>query len=231
LSARRGPVHHPLKQVSTTLTPSNLRARLGVVTSDSAAWVIDEAVRLNYISPNSQHETRVGIKPLREVRLATDGWKRHAELMRGGKGSRRAFMAMAFNEADIRAVYSNYMRPAVKHTDFDLRTTDEDHQTAGPITDRIRVEIRTSRFVVCDLTHGNRGAYWEAGFAEALGRPVFYTCRQDVLDDRTHVDHPHFDTAYQLILPWSLDDIEMAMQKLKAAIRKTLPDVAKLEDD
>jgi len=33
---------------------------------------------------------------------------------------------------------------------------------------RMRLEIRRSRFAVVDLTHGNRGAYWEAGFAEGL---------------------------------------------------------------
>ena len=40
----------------------------------------------------------------------------------------------------------------------------------------MRVQIRASRFVICDLTHGNRGAYWEAGFAEGIGRPVIFVC-------------------------------------------------------
>jgi nucleoside 2-deoxyribosyltransferase len=49
------------------------------------------------------------------------------------------------------------------------------------IDDQMRVALRTSRFVVADLTRGNRGAYWEAGFAEGLGRPVIYTCRMNGL--------------------------------------------------
>ena len=29
------------------------------------------------------------------------------------------------------------------------------------------------------FTHGDPGAYWEAGFAEGLGKPVIYTCEKD----------------------------------------------------
>ena len=122
------------------------------------------------------------------------------------------------------------MRPAVKAAGFDLRTTNDDHKTAGSIDNRMRVELRTSRFVVCDLTHGNRGAYWEAGFAEGLGRPVFYLCRADVLKDRQHPDHPHFDTAHQLIIGWDPAAPAEGMAELKAVIRATLPAEAKMED-
>jgi hypothetical protein len=94
----------------------------------------------------------------------------------------------------------------------------------------MRVEIRTSRFVICDLTHGNRGAYWEAGFAEGLGRPVFYICRRDVLNDRNHPDHPHFDTAHQLIIEWNPADPATGMQELKDVIRATLPAEAQMDD-
>jgi nucleoside 2-deoxyribosyltransferase len=51
------------------------------------------------------------------------------------------------------------------------------------ISTQLRVNIRRSRFLVCDLTHGNRGAYWESGFAEGLGKPAIYTCRKDVFED------------------------------------------------
>jgi nucleoside 2-deoxyribosyltransferase len=60
---------------------------------------------------------------------------------------------------------------------FKLTRLDDDPK-AGIIDDRLRVEIRTSRFLIADLTHENRGAYWEAGFAEGDGKPVIYTCRK-----------------------------------------------------
>jgi len=40
----------------------------------------------------------------------------------------------------------------------------------------MRVEIRSAKFLVADLTDENRGAYWEAGFGEGLGKKVYYTC-------------------------------------------------------
>ena len=140
-------------------------------------------------------------------------------------------MAMKFGDALVDAVFSDHIRPAVAATGFELRTVAGDHKTAGSIDNRMRVEIRTSRFLVCDLTHGNRGAYWEAGFAEGLGRPVFYVCRRDVLEDRKHIDHPHFDTAHQLITAWAPERIDADMQELKSVIRNTLPAEAKMEDD
>ena len=71
-----------------------------------------------------------------------------------------------------------FLMPAVASAGFDLVRLDEDPQ-AGSIDERLRVEIRKSRFLVADLTHGNPGAYWEAGFAEGLGKPVIYTCEKD----------------------------------------------------
>ena len=36
----------------------------------------------------------------------------------------------------------------------------------------IEHEIRACRFLIADLSDDNAGAYWEAGFAEGLGKPV-----------------------------------------------------------
>jgi hypothetical protein len=216
----------------TTLDPSTLCARLGTATAAEAQWVIEEAlqggvVKAGHVPPGPAPGGWIAADAV----LTIQGWRRHAELMRDGAGSRHAFMAMKFGDAEMNRIYAGPMRSAVAQTDFDLRTVAGDHQTAGSIDNRMRVELRTSRFVVCDLTHGNRGAYWEAGFAEGLGRPVFYTCRRDVLADRMHVDHPHFDTAHQLIVAWDPDDPAPGMQALKNVIRATLPTEARLEDD
>jgi len=35
----------------------------------------------------------------------------------------------------------------------------------------------------------NPGAYWEAGYAEGLGKPVIYTC-----EEAKFVEASHFDT-------------------------------------
>ena len=38
--------------------------------------------------------------------------------------------------------------------------------------------------MISDLSHGNYGAYWEAGFAEGLGKAVIYTCERTIFETR-----------------------------------------------
>lgn len=207
---------------SLELNDRNLCARIGCVDYAALKWVRQEAENrgLITISPrgNGQYV------------LTLDGWDHHRQLMQAGAGSRVAFMAMRFGDPQLNELFRLHLVPAVHACGFELRTLNGPHQTAGSIDNRMRVEIRTSRFLLCDLSHGNRGAYWEAGFAEGLGRPVFYLCRQDVLDDPAHEFRPHFDTRQQLIIAWDPSNPEPGMKALKNAIRATLPAEAKMQD-
>jgi nucleoside 2-deoxyribosyltransferase len=100
---------------------------------------------------------------------------------------------------------------------------------AGLIDDQLRVALRTSRFVIADLTYGSRGAYWEAGFAEGLGRPVIYTCREKEWND-ANGEAPHFDTNHLRTIVWRRDKLDEAATNLKATIRATLPAEAIMTD-
>ena len=106
-----------------------------------------------------------------QLRLTLPGWHRYAELKRGLAESRIAFMAMQFGDAELNAIVDGCFRGAVARTGFELRLA-TDRQPAGLIDDQLRVALRTARFILADLTHGNRGAYWEAGFTEGLSKPV-----------------------------------------------------------
>ncbi len=166
--------------------------------------------------------------PHADVQLSYSGWKRYEELIRGISDSRKAFMAMEYGDPDLDEIVDNYFRPAVSLTGFELiRLDDPGSQEAGLIDDRLRVEIRTSRFLIADLTHDNEGAYWEAGFAEGLGKPVIYTCEKEKFKEMK----THFDTNHHLTVTWDKDYPSQAAEELKATIRATLPDEAKLEDD
>src|SRR5688572_22097118 len=113
----------------------------------------------------------IGSEEYPQIRLTMQGWEYYNQLTRGAIMSRKAFMAMKFGDADLDLIFTNYFKLAVKETGFDLYRLDEQPQ-AGLIDDRLRIEIRTSRFLIADLTHGNQGAYWEAGYAEGLGKHV-----------------------------------------------------------
>lgn len=198
----------------------------GAADKDSVGFLVSQAVDAGFMAGNVQH-TVGGNYFVSPIQLAMKGWELFEALKRGKASGRNAFMAMQFGNAELSSIVENHFKPAVKATGFDLRRLD-DGQPAGLIDDRLRVEIRQSRFLIADLTHQNRGAYWEAGYAEGLGKPVIYTCRKDVFEDKT--TGTHFDTNHHLTVVWEAGKLSEAAEKLKATIRTTLPEEAKLSD-
>lgn len=151
-------------------------------------------------------------------RLTFEGWSEYEKLRREAMESRTAFMAMSFSNAELDRIVSEFFVPAVKEAGFDLFRLDE-RPKAGLIDNRMRVEIRASKFLVCDLTDDNRGAYWEAGFAEGAQKPVFYTCEKSKFD----AAKSHFDTEHMFTVLWELGDAKRAADELLAAIRNEFP--------
>ena len=99
--------------------------------------------------------------------------------------SSQAFVAMWFDESMKEA--STYgIALAISDAGYFPMRIDE-KLDVRKIDDEIVAQIRRSRFVVADFTHGEtkaRGSvYWEAGFAYGLGIEVIYTCRRDMADD------------------------------------------------
>jgi len=157
--------------------------------------------------------------------LTLEGWQRYEGLKRGRSDSRRAFMAMEFDDAKLDSIVDNWFKPAALQTGFHLERINE-RPEAGSIPNRMRLEILRSRFVVADLTHKNLGAYWEAGFAEGLRKPVIYSCEKSIFDKK----EVHFDVTQQQHVVWDASKPEEAAKQLKLCIRVTLPDEAILED-
>ena len=206
-----------------------MRAWLGALSSAGARWVIDQAIKAQLIEGRTLRTISGSDEEFRlsEATLTINGWRRVEELRRSAVGSRKGFMAMKFGDAQLDAVFHDHFRFAVRQAGFELLRLD-DEPRAGLIDDRLRLEIRTSRFMVADLSHANAGAYWEAGFAEGLGRPVIYTCRKDVFDDPK--TKPHFDTNHYLTVVWDPADPAAAAEQLKTVIRVTLPTESILVD-
>jgi hypothetical protein len=164
----------------------------------------------------------------RDVTLSFAGWKYYRKLERATGDSRRAFMAMEYNREPLEGVVDRVFRNAVRQTGFDLFLL-RDRPVAGLIDNRLRAEIQAARFLIADLTDRNPGAYWEAGYAEGLGKPVIYTCEKGVFEDSKR--KPHFDTNHHQTVLWSAGDPKTTASDLKATIRATLPAVARATDD
>lgn len=204
----------------------NTIAAVGLVDASSLAFLVSQAIDEGLLKGGA---TKIidGNCAIQSMQLTLTGWRLFEDLRRGKSSSRIAFMAMQFGDEELDQVYKDHFKVGVSATGFDLKRVDEG-QPAGLIDDRLRVEIRQCRFLIADLTHENRGAYWEAGFAEGLGKPVIYTCRKDVFEDKAK--GTHFDTNHHLTVTWESDKLDDAVERLKATIRATLPDEANFGD-
>lgn len=207
------------------VTYDRFKAIVGAKTGEGVAFVVRTLLDKGLIDCQGQTSHQLRGLPAASLTLSMDGWQRYETLMRGASDSRKAFMAMKFGDANLDAVFRDCFKPAVTQSGFNLVRIDENPQ-AGLIDDRLRVEIRSSRFVIADLTHGNLGAYWEAGYAEGLGKPVIYTCEKSIFDK----EKTHFDTNHHLTVPWDQTKLADAAQRLKDTIRATLPADARLND-
>ena len=111
----------------------------------------------------------------------------------------QAFVAMWFHDSMLDA-YERGIDTAVRASGYrPLRIDRKEH--VNKIDDEIIAEIRRSRFLVADFTSElgspRGGVYFEAGYALALGKPVIWTCRQDLIAD------VHFDTRQFNHIVWS----------------------------
>ena len=158
--------------------------------------------------------------------LTVQGWRYYDELLKGKTSSHKGFMAMQFDNKPLRQILDTHFKLAAKQAGFDLATLD-DQPVAGLIDNRMLVAIRASAFVVADLSDDNPGAYFEGGFGLGLSKPVIFTCERGKWEEKK----THFDTNHYYTIPWDEKEPEEAAKKLKAAIRATLPDKAKLSDE
>ena len=118
-------------------------------------------------------------------------------------------------DKSMEEVYERGIRPAIEEAGYSPLRID-DKPDLDKIDDDIIAEIRRSRFVVADFTHGCDGArggvYFEAGFAYGLDIPVIYTCRNDM------VDNLHFDTRQYAHIVWEMEELDQLRAELRNRI-------------
>ena len=152
--------------------------------------------------------------------LTVEGYARLAELEKVAVDSSQAFVAMWFDES-MDDVYQNGIEPGIRDAGYNpLPINKKEH--INKIDDEIIAEIRRSRFVVADFTHGDTGArggvYYEAGFAHGLNIPVIFTCREDILMDI------HFDTRQYNHIAWDSGKLEEFRKELADRISAVIGD-------
>lgn len=139
-----------------------------------------------------------------------------------------AFVAMWFNDMEMRDAYSVAIEPAVKIASEGqinaFRVDRKEHN--DDITDEIIAGIKKSRFVIADMTGYRGGVYYEAGYARGLGKPVILTCRKDWFDGEKNnsgniiKEKIHFDINHLNVIVWNtVDELkERLILRIKATI-------------
>ncbi|MES3054563.1 hypothetical protein O6V14_02860 [Sphingomonas faeni] len=159
-----------------------------------------------------------GVLSGRRTVLTLDGWERYESERRGKENGSYGFIAMKFSDPQLEALVSGHIKPGLKETlnidIVDLRNVSR----AGVIDNILREQIRDASFVLVDLTHDNSGAYWEAGYAEGLGKPVIYLCERTKFDTAK----THFDTNHCTTVIWTVGDEAAFVAELSATIRRSL---------
>jgi hypothetical protein len=152
-----------------------------------------------------------------EVDLTLAGWEAYEKERQGQLSGTYGFIALKFGDSVLDPFLQNVIKPAVASIGYvlqDLRDTAE----AGVIDNVMRARIRDAAFVLVDLTHANEGAYWEAGYAEGLGKPVLYLCERAVFDAKG----THFDTNHCTTVMWEAGNPSAFTAQLVATLRRSL---------
>lgn len=146
--------------------------------------------------------------------ITVKGWEKIYELTKRENEMQQGFIAMSFEEKakSIGKIFAETIDKcgyAVQRIDL------KEHN--NQIVPEIFFEIKRSKFLVVDVTYPNYGAYYEAGYGEALGKQVIVCCSKAAFDSK---DRPHFDIAQKSMVIW--DDEEDLRKKLHRRIEATV---------
>lgn len=196
--------------------PVNLATAAGAPNAEFARALAKDLAVHGFLT--GTHTTTSSGTHLLDAGLTLRGWQQHEAERRGKTAGNYGFVALRFGNTALDALMKDSVKPAIRaaigYELVDMR----DVATAGVIDNIMRAQIRDAAFVLADLTDDNPGAYWEAGFAEGLGKPVIYLCEAaKFADARTH-----FDTNHCTTVMWTVNEADHFSAELIATLRRSL---------
>lgn len=196
--------------------PPDFRSTIGAMSRDAADRLVmqmKEAGLIDAISAGEMGRSHYAM----EIEPTLSGWAQFERERVGLVAGRYGFIAMKFGDPVLDPFVSTVVKPAVTSIGYELIDL-RDVAQAGIIDNVLREQIRDAAFVLVDLTHANNGAYWEAGYAEGLGKPVLYLCERDVFNAKS----THFDTNHCTTVLWQADAPANFTAELVATLRRSL---------
>jgi len=199
--------------------PNGFYALVGAPNPSQAKKIVQELIDAGLVTgkprPDANAPTGGGYI---WIDLTLTGWERYEQEKRGRFAGNYGFVALKFGDAILDPFMRDHVKPAVKaQLAYDLIDM-RDASKAGIIDNLMREKIRDAAFVLVDLTHENSGAYWEAGYAEGLGKPVLYICERAKFE----AAKTHFDTNHLTTVLWEADKPSEFIEQLIATLRRSL---------
>jgi hypothetical protein len=136
------------------------------------------------------------------VRISTIGWQKLI-LSNDRVEPDLIFVAMWF-DATMNDAWENGFKKGINEAGYRAHRVDQQPHVER-IDMKLLADIRRSRIIVADATGVRPNVYYEAGYAEALGRPVIWTVREDYKDKK------QFDTRQFRHVIWQ-DPNDLAKQ-------------------
>jgi hypothetical protein len=176
------------------------------------AWARDEVECEQYVAWLVQRGLLTSVRG--GTALSIEGWARAAELQKQvGHAGRTAFVAMWFDDS-FDKVWTDGLRPGIQDAGYEPYRIKEDTPSER-ISFQTMAAIRASRFLVAEVTAPRPAVYYEAGFAEGLGKQIIWVCHENGLK------HLSFDTRQFRYIVWK--DYNELRESLKATIQVLLP--------
>ena len=201
----------PLKRLPVSVAPS-----VGAPSTEFAFRLAKELVSNRVLL--GIDASRFATTELLDVDLTLTGWQHYESEKRGKTSGNYGFVALRFGNVELDGLLRNSVKPAMRATIGSDLVDMRDVAAAGVIDNIMRAQIRDAAFVLADLTDDNSGAYWEAGYAEGLGKPVIYLCEAA----KFAAARTHFDTNHCTTVLWTLNDRDHFVAELIATLRRSL---------
>ncbi len=154
------------------------------------------------------------VAPNHLIKIEPQGWSHLEKIKKINEDSNQGFVAMWFSE-DMQKIYDSVISKAILSAGYSPHRVDQ-REHNNKIDDEIIAQIRKSRFVIADFTGHRGGVYFEAGFAKGLNIEVFWTCREDDLENL------HFDVRQYNCITWEIDKLNEFENKIKNRIEAVL---------
>jgi len=148
-----------------------------------------------------------------QYKISATGWLKIQELEAKNKVVSQGFIAMWF-DSKMDSVKAKIISAIQDSGYAPMIISDKEHN--NQIVPEILYEIRQSVFVIADLTGHRNGVYYEAGYANALGKEVILTCNEEDFEKR------HFDISQQNIIKWKDEDelYEKLLKRIESTVGK-----------